>query len=563
MKRKYNQIPLLFVLLCITSIHVVVAQRTCPQIVTDALQSLGDNCATLDRNTACYGYPLVSAEFSEPIAPDFFTIPSDIASLNIVDLIQLEPMNTIDETWGIAVMNLQTTIPNAVPGQAVKFLLLGDTAVEGNIEIDEEFTPIESIVATVIAPTDIIHRPIEEGKIYDRVALGDSIRVDAQNSDATFYRVIGDDYIGWIANGTIEEDDNLNALPIIDGTERGFMQSFYLRSGIGSPQCDEAPQDSLIIQSPEKIVVELTVNGVQVRLGSTIRARILPDGETLEFLVLDGDFAIIGAGADGSDLEIPVNHRAFACIGEPINDARDGRMNDRPVGCDWSQPEPVDADALDELCPLENIPAGILNYALDLDCNDPIPVPVATATAAPIVSQPIIPTSTPTSAPIIENNITDNNLCYEGNAWGDGRCQTDYDWQAGYYYGQLEAGLINLEDIPAPFYTTPTPIPIVVRNDDDDDNDNANNTVTQISASVSCGPNPHLYNITVSSGPASDTSFQVAWTNSDAGTAGLSATIAIGGTASFFVVPPDFPEDAKVVTLPSLSERDLGDLNCP
>jgi len=539
----------------LTSFGISVAQDMCPQIVEDALDALGDNCEGLDRNTACYGYTDVLAEFSEDVEPEFFTIPSDVTDIDILDLLQPQPMSVPDETWGIALMNLQANIPNSIPGQAVKFLLLGDTTVEGDIRPEEAVEPPPDLInVTATGTFNVFNLSELNGRVYDTVNAGDTLSLDALSPDAQFYRVVGDDYVGWITSEAIEADDRLAELPIIDGDERGYMQSFYLRSGIGAPQCDEAPQDSVIIQSPDKVAVEFTVNGAKVRLGSTVQARILPDGDTLEFYVIDGDFVILGT--DGNDLHIPEGHRAFACLGEPINDGRDDRENDRPIECDWSEPETV--PPAPQLCALENIPANILNYPLDLNCEtvDPTPTAVPAVSNPPVNNPPAIPTAT--SEPIVDsasppNNIDDNNLCYEGNAWGDGRCRTDYDWQAGFYYGQVEAGVINIEDIPAPFYVTPTPIPTVSPN---------GGSGNPIVASVSCGTS-HIYIISVTAGPATDTTFQVEWTNSDAGTTQLSSTALIGGSVSFSVIPPDFPDDVEVITLPSLRKRRLGDLNCP
>ena len=539
----------------LTSLGISVAQEVCPQLVEDAIESLGNNCDGLGRNTACYGYFDVSAEFSEEVEPDYFTTPADTTDIDILELLEPSVMNTIEKTWGIAVMNLQANIPNSVPGQTVKLLLLGDTSVEGDIESEEAFEPVNEITVTANGSFDIIHRPIEDGKIYDTTSVGDSINIDAQTPDDAFYRVVGDDYVGWIPAEAIDSVNDLSELPILDGEQRGLMQSFYLRSGVGTPQCDEAPQDSLIIQSPERMTVELTVNGAQVRLGSTVRARILPDGDTLEFLVIDGNFAIIGAGSDGGDLEVPVDHKVFACLDEATDTARDGRMNDRPVGCEWSQPEPIGAGDLDGLCPLENLPAGILNYSLDLDCDEPIVTPTPTTSSVTNSSganSPVLPSATfaPTDVPIIE----DNNLCYEGNAWGDGRCKTDYDWQAGFYYGQLEAGLINLDDIPEPFYIAPTAIPVVDIEDDGG---------SRISVTVFCGPSPHEYNVTIDDAPVSETSFLLNYIESDSGTPNGAGPTGLGATFTFTVIPPDFPEDVFVISSPNSYKNRIGNLNCP
>lgn len=49
------------------------------------------------------------------------------------------------------------------------------------------------------------------------------------------------------------------------------MQAFTLTTGIGEPQCREAPRDGVLVQSPEGTTVNFLVNGIEVEMSSTVR----------------------------------------------------------------------------------------------------------------------------------------------------------------------------------------------------------------------------------------------------------------------------------------------------
>ncbi|MCU0495983.1 MAG: hypothetical protein MUF87_01375 [Anaerolineae bacterium] len=48
------------------------------------------------------------------------------------------------------------------------------------------------------------------------------------------------------------------------------MQAFQLTTGIGVPQCREAPRDGVLVQSPEGTTVHFRVNGIDIAVGSTV-----------------------------------------------------------------------------------------------------------------------------------------------------------------------------------------------------------------------------------------------------------------------------------------------------
>ncbi|MEO1288779.1 MAG: thrombospondin type 3 repeat-containing protein [Chloroflexota bacterium] len=49
------------------------------------------------------------------------------------------------------------------------------------------------------------------------------------------------------------------------------MQAFYLRTGIGTTECEEAPESGLLVQTPDGVEeVTFNINGVDVQIGSTV-----------------------------------------------------------------------------------------------------------------------------------------------------------------------------------------------------------------------------------------------------------------------------------------------------
>jgi len=121
----------------------------------------------------------------------------------------------------------------------------------------------------------------------------------------------------------------------------------------------------------------------------------------------------------------------------------DGNDNDRVVGCDWSEPEFVpDAILGGSYCSFQSIPSDVLNYSIDVQCPGEEPIVI------------ILDDEPPSNDPPED----DTNLCAEGNAWDDGRCTSDLWWELGFYYGLVEEGIIDEEDIPEQ-YVEPTPEP--------------------------------------------------------------------------------------------------------
>ncbi len=139
---------LAFVVLSLAVVAGVAAQGTCSDFVNQALAALSSNCGDLPRNSACYGYNSVSATFSAALAPDAFTHPNDRVGLADLQTITTAPLDLTTSQWGIAVMKAQANLPDALPGQAVTFLLLGDVHVETGVTQGDDLKPMQAVYFT-------------------------------------------------------------------------------------------------------------------------------------------------------------------------------------------------------------------------------------------------------------------------------------------------------------------------------------------------------------------------------------------------------------------------------
>lgn len=76
--------------------------------------------------------------------------------------------------------------------------------------------------------------------------------------------------------------------------------AYYFTSGIGTPSCDQAP-NGILIQTPEGVgEVNLTMNGINITLGSTAYLGTL-DEDMLTFALLEGNSTL---SIDGSEVEL-------------------------------------------------------------------------------------------------------------------------------------------------------------------------------------------------------------------------------------------------------------------
>jgi hypothetical protein len=286
-------------LLLLLMVAPVLAQGECPAIVERAIQATGDVCADTARNEACVGHLALTATPREGVSADDFIFEQagDITSLSQLDALELTPMDTAEETWGVVLMRVQANLPDTLPGQNVTMLLFGD------VSLTNAAPAFTSVDAEVLDDASIYLAPNVESAVLLDVAEGDTISINGTAGD--FVRVRLQDNlehrIGWLTAEAVTAD--LSVLSEVDPAEPYFepMQAFYFRGGLGDAPCAEAPKDGMLIQTPDGAeTITLNANGLDIELGSTAFVQMGQNEELGEFMdvsVIEGLGRISANGA--------------------------------------------------------------------------------------------------------------------------------------------------------------------------------------------------------------------------------------------------------------------------
>lgn len=317
----------------------------CPIIVEEALQAVGEACGGLDRNNACYGYNNVQATFDTEVPDGFFSQPSDRAELTFLKVLQTSPLNPETNEWGVALMNVQANVPNSLPGQAVLFLLVGNTRLENAVTPDAAFQPADPIEVSTLAASNLRSEASADARVVASVPNGTVLLADARSTDEGWVRVLFEGQPVWIARSLVNGAGLIDTLPTLGTRQFTPMQAFYFSTGLGEATCSEAP-DSLIIQGPETMEVVFNANGADIVVGSTVALR-QPEPGRLQVIAVQGYARVDGITVPGGfTIETTLN---------------EDNVIERGT---WSGFRPLDDRELDSLQPLQRVRPNLLHYGI-------------------------------------------------------------------------------------------------------------------------------------------------------------------------------------------------------
>ena len=273
MSRKIIILPVILLLLLssVTVLTQVFAQaEVCLPLVEQALEQVGNNCGDQSKNTACYGFNRVAATFNQAEASLLFRDPSDTSEIGFFESIQTAPLYLPTNQWGIAVLKLQASLPSALPGKATVFMLLGDSQVDDAVPPEQALRTDASVAVQAQAQATLLSAPDARSNPIGDYPADTVFQADGKSPDGLWLRVVQGDLWGWLSRDALAGDSGaLDTLPLIDTTTRSPMQAFIVNTGIGSLDCEDAP-NMLVIQGPKETVIDLNANGADISLGSTI-----------------------------------------------------------------------------------------------------------------------------------------------------------------------------------------------------------------------------------------------------------------------------------------------------
>lgn len=265
------------------------AQNSCPALVQSALDQMGENCGSLGRNNACYGFTRVDSTFAENTPVDFFSQPSDRAALAQIETLTTTPLDLDLDQWGIAVMNLLANVPGALPGQSVVFMLMGNTEVSNMVEPANTLPEVEPVDVTTLAETRLFSGPAANTSTVATLPAETLLQAEGMTEAGDWLRVYDSAAgLGWMPVEAVDSVGELDDLPAVSADMQAPMQAFQVSTAFNDLLCNEAPS-LLAIQSPENMKVDLMANGVHINLGSLIMLRTLPPGDVLQIITIEGD----------------------------------------------------------------------------------------------------------------------------------------------------------------------------------------------------------------------------------------------------------------------------------
>jgi len=364
--KRFCNLLCLFVVLCFTTALAQDAAATCSAFIEKAFADVQKVCTLTDRNQACYGYPALSATPHEGVENFTFTSPGDLANVADIDTLSLSALDSVENTWGIALIKLQANLPDTLPEQNVTFLLLGNVEIQNAVVSSDAAA---TIVLTAASNANIRSASSTSATVIGSLVQGDTITANGRNADGSWLRIqIPDsDMLGWVFANLVTAEGDVSALSEVDATESEVplrpMQAFNFRTGITPTDCTEAPPDGILIQTPQGAgQINLRANDVEIQLGTTAFLQAVPDAN-MTISVLEGEGRVTVGNQTvvvpaGSQVNIPVD--------------ADGR----PTGA-IDDPQPY-AESLVALLPVQILPEPITIVLLASDVQIATPTPTPT-----------------------------------------------------------------------------------------------------------------------------------------------------------------------------------------
>lgn len=135
--KRYLLCTLFVLLLSAALVHAQQQENTCPTEVDIILSSVEQDCAALERNSACYGNYRIDAETA---GDDVFAQSGDIVALEALFSLRTYPLSVEAAEWGIAVFSIQADLPDTLPGQNVTMVVFGEAEIEPDMDAPEDYS---------------------------------------------------------------------------------------------------------------------------------------------------------------------------------------------------------------------------------------------------------------------------------------------------------------------------------------------------------------------------------------------------------------------------------------
>lgn len=263
--------PFALVLLFICAgLGVALAQDlACSETVDTALLSIRRNCANLERNSLCYAHPLVEASFADETASAEFSALSQRATLHALSSVRSSALASEQAHWGVALLHLGANLPLTYDGMGILVLLAGEAEVINQSDTNSVMRIAEPLSTAALVATTRYKKPGIIPEPLGPVAVDDILLVDAFDDSGEWLRVVNDGEISWVERQDLARLHAMDYLPTIGIGATYPFQSMSISTSPEYPDCGQA-EPLVAIQTPEDSSLSLTINGVDIHIGSMV-----------------------------------------------------------------------------------------------------------------------------------------------------------------------------------------------------------------------------------------------------------------------------------------------------
>jgi hypothetical protein len=349
----------LFLLLTVALLSFAVSYellaQECTTEVQTVLESMVDVCTGLGAESACAGS---SMSFDDAASEDGTVV-------GLGDFTTAAGTSSGGDSFSFGLMNVHANVPLALSETGLHFMLLGEASVENLVT--DAFVPAQAVTVTTFVGSNLRAFPSTEGRVVASAAVGTELLAYGQSADLQWLIVLNGNDSVWVSKQVVgvSGEGDLNSLPVIDGTERSLMQSFSFSSAPVPADCAGTPPSMLVIQGPNGFPSLIEVNGVEIRLTSTIALLTTADNQ-MQLIVLDG-------GASTNNLSVPAGFTMYIQLN-----------NDNQVTGGWTGLRPISPSERAMLMALESVPQDGWFTRLEIPTEEEVAQTLASLNSASV-----------------------------------------------------------------------------------------------------------------------------------------------------------------------------------
>ena len=227
-------------------------------VVQRALNAIGERCADLGRDSLCL--------VSQPLEVQ----PED-ASESLGELRSLSSggLDMDSASWGIALLRLSANLPQTYTGAGVLALLAGDAQIHNEVAPEDVPTIPEPVDTAALEQATLFRLPGILPEPVGVLEADEIVPVDAYDASGDWLRAVMGGMVAWVKKDKVARLQAMSSLPSLAVNQPYPLQALSLRTGSAYPDC-AAAEPMVAVQTPEDASLNLTVNGVDIHIGSMV-----------------------------------------------------------------------------------------------------------------------------------------------------------------------------------------------------------------------------------------------------------------------------------------------------